>query len=77
MTELKYAFKKTYRYELDKESLKEIVSITNRSEAQTQFLLQLVEGDFEKLKQLEKIIKDNHIGYCPGDFEEVNKIFNL
>jgi hypothetical protein len=72
--ELKYGFKKTYLYELDKERLKEIVSFTNRGEGQTQFLFQLVDGNFDELKRLEEIIKTKHIGYCPGDKQEVNTI---
>ena len=72
--ELKYGYTITYKYELDKERLTRITDITNRSEGQTQFLFQLVDGDFEKLLLLEKQLK--RLSYCPGDKEEVDKIMN-
>lgn len=74
---LKYGDSKTYKYELDKQRLDELTSVTNRSDGQTQFLFQLVDGDFRKLMLLESKIKTNHVGYCPGDKEEVEKILNL
>jgi hypothetical protein len=36
-----------------------------------------VDGDFEKLKQLEMKIKNCHCFYCPGDVEEVEKLLNM
>ena len=64
-------------YKLDKERLDYIVSKTNRSNNQTQFLYNLLDGDFQKLKELEIKIKNNFIHYCPGDMESVEMILGL
>lgn len=76
-TELKYGRKDTYKYELDKERLNWLTDRTNRSNGQTQFLFQLVDGDFEKLKQLEMQLKNCFCFYCPADKDEVEKVMNL
>lgn len=74
---LKSGDKRTYKYELDKERLDWLTDRTNRSLAQTQFLFQLVDGDFDKLKVLEEHLKNCFVAYCPGDTEEVNKVMNM
>ena len=63
--------------ELDDERLDWITSKTNRSKAQTQFLYQLVDNDFELLKKLETKIMNNFYSACPGDKDEVEKVLNL
>ena len=73
---LEYGNTKTYLYDLEKELLDELTKRTNRSKSQTQFLFQLVDGDFEKLKELEMKIKNTHSFYCPGDTSEVEKLLN-
>lgn len=73
-TELKYGFAESYSYNLDKDRLTYLVSKTNRSESQTQFLFNLVDGDFEKLKKLECQLKNNFVFYCPADKQELDKV---
>ena len=75
--ELKYGRTDTYKYNLDKEKLDWLTSRTNRSNGQTQFLFQLVDGDFEKLKLLEMQLKNCFVGYCPGGKKDVERIMNL
>lgn len=65
------------KYELDKERLDCITSQVNRSKNQEQFLFNLVNGDFEKLKQLEMQIYNCFVFYCPSDTEEVDRIMDL
>lgn len=75
--EVKYGQSSTYPFKLDNQRLDWITNLTNRSKGQTQFLYQIVGGDFEKLKQLEIQIKNTFCGYCPSTSEEVEKIMNL
>jgi hypothetical protein len=65
------------KYELEKDKLDWLTSKTTRSNAQTQFLFNLVDGDFEKLKELETQIKNCMLGYCPGDKEEIVTVMNM
>ena len=74
---LKYGYKKTYKYDLDEERLNWLTDRTNRSNIQTLYLFQLVDGDFEKLKQLEMQIRNCLCFYCPGDKREVEKVMNM
>lgn len=48
----------------------------NRRLGQVMFLYELCDYNFEKLCSLEEKIKNNHIHYCPGDKEEIEKIIN-
>ena len=64
-------------YKLDDYLLNWLTDRTNRSNAQTQFLFQLVDGDFNKLKDLEVKIKNCHVSYCPGDKDEVNNVLAM
>jgi len=73
----KYGLTKTYKYELDKERLNWLTDRTNRSNGQTQFLFQLVDGDFEKLKQLEMKIKNCFYSACPADKETADEVMNM
>jgi len=65
------------KYELDKERLDWFTSKVNRSKNQEQFLFNLVDGDFEKLKQLEMQLYNCFVFYCPDNVEEVEKIMKL
>jgi hypothetical protein len=71
-----YGKTEEYKFSLDLERLNWLSDRTNRSKGQTQFLFQLVDGDFEKLKELEMKIKNTHSFYCPGDTSEVEKLLN-
>ena len=74
---LKYGNTKTYRYELNKERLNCLTDKTGRSNGQTQFLFQLVDGDFEKLKEVEVQIKNCFYFACPSDKDELNKLMSM
>ena len=58
------------------EKLEKFTDVTNRSVRQTNFLLGLLEGNFERLVELEEKLKNNFIFYCPGDLETVEEIMN-
>lgn len=68
---VKYGDSNTYSHKLDDEKLRWLVSKTNRSVNQTQFLFNLVDGDFYKLKKLEEKIKNTFYGGCPSTQDEV------
>lgn len=74
---LKYGHTNTYKYYLDTERLNWLTDRTNRSNGQTQFLFQLVDGDFEKLKQLETHMKNCLYSGCPGDKEQVERVMKM
>jgi len=65
------------KHSLDLERLNWLTDRTNRSNNQTQFLFDLVDGDFEKLKTLETQIKNCFLFYCPGDKDEVDKVLKM
>ena len=65
------------KYQLDKETLDMFSAKVNRSKNQTQFLFNLVEGDFEKLKQLEMQLYNCFVCSCPGDKEEVEEVMKM
>jgi hypothetical protein len=75
--DVKYAKTEEYKYKIDDEKLKWITSKTNRSNGQTNFLFQLVDGDFEKLKKLEEQIKNCFYFVCPTNKETVDEIFKM
>jgi hypothetical protein len=73
--ELQYGKSSTYTHPLlDNERLNELTKKTKRSNLQTQWLFQLVDGDFEKLQDLENKLEDGMYFYCPGDKEVVEKV---
>lgn len=74
---LKYGNTKTYLYDLDKDLLDELTKRTNRSKSQTQFLFQLVDGDFEKLKELEVKMKNCFFTGCPADKNAVEEVMKM
>lgn len=63
-------------YVLDNERLNALTSFSNRSNGQTQFLFQLLEGDYDKLALLERKIKETFCSYCPDTKDEVEKILS-
>lgn len=65
------------KFELDKERLDWLTSFTNRSKPQTQMLFNLVDGDFDKLKELEAKLKNTFHFACPGNLDEVNQVLSL
>lgn len=73
---LKYGDSNSYQYKLDDEKLRWLTAKTNRSVGQTQFLFNLVDGNFSKLKNLEEKIKNTFSG-CPGDLESMNIILDM
>ena len=58
---------------MDNDLVDRFTDVTNRSKGQTNFLFDLCDGDFQKLVRLEEKIRNNFLGYCPDDKEEVEK----
>lgn len=75
--ELKYGQLRTYKHSLDNERLNWLTSKTNRSNGQTLFLFQLVDGDFDKLKQLEMNIKNCFFNGSPADKETAERVLSM
>ena len=50
--------------------------VANRSDAQTKFLFDLCDKDFDKLLELEAKIKANFIYACPNDKQAVEEILS-
>lgn len=75
--ETRYGRKETYQYELDRERLEWLTIRTNRSLGQTQFLFQLVDGEFGELVFLEEQLKNNFIFYSPGSKDEVKRVLEM
>lgn len=65
------------KYELDEVRLQWLSEETNRSLGQTNFLYNLVAGDWEALLALERQIKRCFVSYCPGDEVEVIKVMAM
>lgn len=59
------------------EQLDKFTNETNRSMGQTKFLLNLLDGDFRKLVDLEERVKNLFLSYCPGDKEECEKVLSM
>jgi hypothetical protein len=64
-------------FKLEKGLLERLTKITNRSNGQTQFLFELCDCDFEKLLDLERKLKNNFVGWVPGDKESLNTVLNM
>lgn len=62
---------------MKKEFIKRISIAVNRSLAQTTFLLDLLDYDLFKYLELEEKLKNNFVGYCPGDLKECKKILAM
>jgi hypothetical protein len=75
--ELKYGDTQNYKWKLEENKLKWLVEKTNRSLSQTQFLYNLVDGDFEMLKKLEEQLKNCFVSYCPDNLDELTTVMNM
>ena len=64
-------------FKLEKGLLNRLTKITNRSNGQTQFLFELCDCDFEKLLELERKLKNNFVGWVPGDKESLNHVLSM
>lgn len=62
---------------MDPMVLEKLTNKTNRSKGQTQFLYNLVDGDFCRLIELEEKLTNNYIGWCPGDKESVEEVLDM
>lgn len=62
---------------LEEEKMRWLTELTGRHPRQTQFLFELVDYDFEKLKLLESQIKNCFVFSCPGDKEEVERVMKF
>jgi len=51
--------------------------LTNRKPFQELFLFDLLDGDFDKLVELEEKLHRNYLSYCPGDKEECEKVLAM
>lgn len=71
---LQYGKSSTYKHQLDEETLNELTNKTMRSKGQTQFLFNLVDGDYNKLVELEEQLKNTFSNFCPDTKEEVNEV---
>ncbi len=69
--------KEGLKHNIDKDKLELLIKKTNRAESQTQFLFNLLDGDFDKLIEVEEKIKNNFLFYCPSTQEEINKILKM
>lgn len=63
--------------QLGKQMVEVLTNRTNRSKGQTMFLLELLNGDYNKLLELEERLKNNFLYYCPADMEEVEKVLAM
>jgi len=63
--------------EAEKRYLGALSEGVNRSTRQMYLLYEMCDYDFVKLLTVEEKIKNNFLGYCPGDKEEVAKILAM
>ena len=49
----------------------------NRNRPQLEMLLNLCDGDFNRLMMLEQRIKERHMFFCPSTKIEVDRIMNM
>ena len=59
------------------DTLDKLSTVTNRSYGQTEFLFKLCDNNLSRLVKLEQKLKNNHVAYCPGDREEVEKVLSM
>lgn len=63
--------------EINQMKIDNFTDATNRSRGQTQEILNLVDGDWDKVREIEKRIKGHHLFYSPGSKEECEKILAM
>jgi len=61
----------------NKELLEKFTDFTNRHPRQELFLFDLLDGDFDKLVELEEKLHRNFLFYCPDDLEECEKVLAM
>jgi hypothetical protein len=61
----------------NEELLNDFTDLTNRHPRQEKFLFDLLNGDFDKLVELEEKLHRNFVFYCPGDLEECEKVLAM
>ena len=66
-----------FTYKLDEKTFEDLNKFTWRSNNQTNLLYNLVDGNTEKLKDLEVQIKNCYVGYCPDSKKEIEEIMCL
>jgi hypothetical protein len=62
---------------MKKEFLDRLIAVTYRSKAQTLELLELLDNDVFKLMELEEKLRNNFVGYCPGDKETCDYVLSM
>ncbi len=68
---------KTLQDTYGKEFFEEFTSATNRSRGQTEYLFELCDHDLNKLVELEEKLKNNFVGWVPGDKEALDKVLSM
>jgi len=68
---------KTFKDTHGKDFFEKFTSATNRSRGQTEELFLLVDGDFDKLVELEEKLKNNFVFWVPGDKESVDHVLAM
>lgn len=63
--------------QLGKQMVEVLTNRTNRSKGQTMFLLELLNGNYNKLLELEERLRNNFCYYCPADMQEVEKVLAM
>lgn len=61
----------------NEELLDKFTDLTNRHPRQEKFLFDLLDGDFDKLVELEEKLHKNYLSYCPGDVDECEKVLAM
>ena len=62
---------------LEEGLLNRLTKLTNRSKAQTLFLFELCDFDFEKLLELERKLHNNFVFWVPGDKESRDLVLSM
>ncbi len=61
----------------NKQLLEDFTDFTNRKPHQELVLFDLLDGDFDKLVELEDKLSAYFLCYCPGDKEECEKVLAM
>ena len=76
MEPVSYSNTSMWKHKLTDDELETAQAVSNRSDYQTQFLYNLVGGNFNKLMELEQKIKSKFVSGCPDCVEELNEIMS-